>query len=62
MKQLSLALAVVASGGAGVGVAGGVLDVLEGDTGLAGAGNERDAEGVGADLPGRAGERGVMGW
>jgi hypothetical protein len=35
-----VACSVVAAGGAGVGVAGGVLDVFEGDAGFAGAGDE----------------------
>lgn len=44
---------VVATGGAGVGVAGGVLDVLEGDPGLAGQGDEGVAQRVGVSPGGR---------
>ena len=52
MAVQGVAASVVAAGGAGVGVPGGVLDVLEGDAGLAGAGDERDPQRVRADLPG----------
>jgi len=48
-----LAGAVVAAGGAGVGVAGGVLDVLEGCAGGESLGDEGMAEAVGGDLVGR---------
>lgn len=51
---------VVSAGGAGVGVAGGVLDVLEWDAGGEGFGDEGVAEAVGCDLGG-CGDAGVAG-
>jgi hypothetical protein len=51
--------AVVAHGGARVGVGGGFLDVPQGDSGVEGGGDECVAQGVRADLlgdPGAAGD------
>ena len=49
---------VVAHGGAGVGVAGGFLDIAERDAGVEGSGDERVAEGVGSDALGDPGPSG----